>query len=170
VYGEGQVMSFEFTFSYVFFLPRNCLRLRAHDVNIPFNAYGEVTATSSKLVDTLTFPNVFDTEHFPRCTKPSFGANSDLYLITAYFPTLSHLTATGIADIDDGVTQGECPFVVHGLTGAQLDTSISKMVNQIPGFHWFSMVLGFQETSGHARGGPRSGDVVDRYQAVILLS
>jgi hypothetical protein len=39
-------------------------------------------------------------------------------------------------DIDDGVAQGECPFIVHGLTGAQLDTKSVDAQKAIALRHW----------------------------------
>ncbi|KAF8240071.1 hypothetical protein L208DRAFT_1234532 [Tricholoma matsutake] len=37
---------------------------------------------------------------------------------------------------DDGVSQGDCPFIVHGLTGAQLDTKSVDAQKAIALRHW----------------------------------
>jgi hypothetical protein len=38
--------------------------------------------------------------------------------------------------VDDGVAQGECPFIVHGLTGAELDTKTVDAQKALALQHW----------------------------------
>ena len=39
-------------------------------------------------------------------------------------------------EVDDGVATGECPFIVHGLTGEQLDTKTVDMQKALALQHW----------------------------------
>jgi hypothetical protein len=45
-------------------------------------------------------------------------------------------TSTFDNEVDDGVATGECPFVVHGLTGAQLDTKTIDAQKALALRHW----------------------------------